>query len=66
MKNYRLQDGCWNCKYAQGIPYCGDCCYCTKSAKPGAQITSDCLTDYFSYESIQEYGICDLYEKDDA
>ena len=48
MKNYRVQDGCWNCLHCE-IPY-----------------TEGYFVCHLEKEVVAPYGICDLYEKEEA
>jgi len=54
VKNYRVQDGCWNCEYLliEDFGYDAGCLFCTVE-----QELPPCGVDL--------YGICDLYEKED-
>lgn len=59
--NYHLQNGCWNCEFAEGLPmHSHDWCeHRLKKNPPSEPPFAD-----FDFQ-IEDYGICDVWEKKD-
>ena len=63
MKNYRVQDGCWNCRDCEIYSDWDSCDYsCTKKKKT----YKDGSESDVYFEDVEPYGICDLYEKEET
>ncbi len=58
-KSYRVQDGCYNCKYVRNISHCDTpdhrCNF--EKADPGKK-------HFGLLDSVGHYGICDKHEKE--
>lgn len=57
-RNYRIQDGCWNCGSCKCDPVHRESDYCTKDTP-----TRECGPFGYSTDNVSSYGICDEHVK---